>query len=85
MNEEVFNSPKVKVGDIYQHYKNKNFYKVLCLVKDSETLQDVVVYEAQYQNPISKLWARPYSEWSAEVELDGVKQPRFKLVENKTE
>ncbi len=72
---------KVKIGGMYQHYKNKNFYKVLCMAKDSESLVDTVVYEAQYTNPISKVWTRPYDEWSAEVELNGVKQPRFKLVE----
>ena len=77
----IQDSSKVMIGGLYQHYKNKNFYRVICLAKDSESLEDIVVYEAQYTNPISKMWTRSYSEWSAEVELNGVKQPRFKFVE----
>jgi hypothetical protein len=72
---------EVKIGGIYQNFKNKNLYKVLALGKHSETLEDLVIYEAQYDNPVSKVWARPLSMFLEEVERDGVKQPRFKLVE----
>ncbi|MEN9649311.1 MAG: hypothetical protein RL094_278 [Candidatus Parcubacteria bacterium] len=72
---------EIKVGGIYQSSKNKNLYKVLALAKHSETLEDLVIYEAQYENTLSKVWARPRSMFLEIVERDGVKQPRFILVE----
>lgn len=58
---------KIVIGGIYRHYKNKNLCKVIALAKDSDTLKDMVVYEALYPNPLSKIWVRPYHEWSEEV------------------
>lgn len=43
----------VKLGR-YQHYKGKE-YKVLGVAKHSETLEELTVYEALYDNPESKL------------------------------
>ena len=69
---------KIKIGGTYKHYKNDNLYKVIALAKDSETLQDVVVYEALYPNPLSRVWTRPYFEWTEEVtNKDGIKMSRF--------
>jgi hypothetical protein len=73
---------KIKIGGTYKHYKKENFYKVIALAKDSETLQDMVVYEAQYPNPLSRIWIRPYCEWTEEVENAlGQKVSRFTLVD----
>lgn len=74
---------KIKIGGTYKHYKSDtNLYKVIALAKDSETLQDVVVYEALYPNPLSRVWTRPYFEWTEEVTTkDGVKTSRFVSVE----
>ncbi len=58
---------KIKIGGTYKHYKKQNLYKVIALAKDSETLQDIVVYEALYPNPLSRVWTRPYHEWVEEV------------------
>lgn len=55
---------KVVINGIYRHYKDDNLCKVMALVKDSETLKDMVVYEALYPNPLSRTWVRPYFEWS---------------------
>lgn len=71
---------EIKVGDIYQHSKTGNQYRVLALAKHSETLEDLVVYEALYDNQTSKIWARPRSMWQDEVEIQGEKKPRFTLV-----
>jgi hypothetical protein len=68
----------IKVGDLYEHSKTKNKYKVIALGKHSETLEDMVVYEAQYDNPKSKIWIRPLAMWSELVEINGQKLPRFK-------
>ena len=72
---------KIKIGGTYKHYKG-NLYKVIALAKDSETLQDMVVYEALYPNALSKIWTRPYFEWSEGVTMpDGTKPPRFTLLD----
>lgn len=73
---------KIKIDGTYKHYKNGNLYKVIALAKDSETLQDIVVYESLYANPLSRIWTRPYFEWMEEVaNKEGVIMPRFTLVE----
>jgi len=72
---------KIKIGVNYKHYKNNNLYKVIALAKDSETLQDIVVYEALYPNPLSRVWTRPYHEWIEEVQnKKGDTVQRFSLV-----
>lgn len=68
----------LKVG-MYQHFKGGK-YRVLGVAKHSETFEEMVVYEALYDNPRSKLWVRPLSMFLEEVERDGIKQPRFKYI-----
>ncbi len=43
-------------GSIYEHYKG-NRYKILCVGRHSETLEESVVYQAQYGN--GDVWIRP--------------------------
>ena len=69
---------KLKLGK-YQHYKGK-FYKVIGVAKHSETLEELVVYEALYENPDGKLWVRPLKMFLEKVEINGKKVPRFKFV-----
>lgn len=69
---------EIKPG-IYEHYKGER-YRVLGVAKHSETLEDLVIYEALYDNKMSKLWARPAEMFLEEVEVAGQKVPRFKLV-----
>lgn len=66
----------------YVHYKGKE-YRVIGVAKHSETLEDFVVYEALYDNEVSKLWVRPIELFVDEVEVDGKKQPRFVRLCNK--
>lgn len=66
-------------GGIYKHYKG-NKYHVIGIAKHSETLEELVVYEALYDNPTSKLWVRPKKMFLGEVEIDGEKKSRFQLV-----
>jgi hypothetical protein len=74
---------KVKIGGIYRHYTHNNLYKVVALCKDSETLKDMVVYEALYPNPLSRIWVRPYSEWTEEVtDKEGNKKLRYTFVKD---
>lgn len=65
----------------YKHYKG-NYYKVLGVAKHSETLEEMVVYEALYENAEGKLWVRPLKMFIEEVEVNGRKVPRFEYIEN---
>lgn len=69
----------IKLGK-YKHYKG-NFYKVIGVAKHSETLEELVVYEALYDNPEGKLWVRPLKMFTEEIEVDGKKMPRFEFIE----
>ncbi|MCR4311573.1 MAG: DUF1653 domain-containing protein, partial [Candidatus Taylorbacteria bacterium] len=67
---------EIKLG-IYEHYKGKQ-YRVLGVAKHSETLEDVVVYEALYKNTVSKLWVRPFEIFVQDVVYEGKAVPRFR-------
>lgn len=62
----------------YQHYKG-NIYRVVCLAKHSESLEDMVIYKDASDD--SKIWARPASMWNEIVNVNGQDVPRFKRIE----
>ena len=64
---------------IYKHFKG-HMYRVIGTAKHSETLEDMVVYEALYENTLGKLWVRPASMFLEKVLLDGKKVQRFTFV-----
>lgn len=66
-------------GGIYRHYKGM-LYKAHGLVKHSETLEDLVLYETLYENKLGKMWVRPAAMWSEKVTVDGKAVERFALV-----
>lgn len=66
-----------KLG-FYEHYKGKR-YRVIGVGKHSETLEDMVLYEPQYES-IAKLWVRPLSMFLEEVEVEGKRVPRFRYL-----
>lgn len=66
------------VGGLYEHYKKKR-YKVLFLAKHTETLENLVIYQALYGD--RDIWARPVSMFLEDVLIDGVLLPRFKLLQ----
>lgn len=70
----------MKLGK-YQHSKTGNFYNIIGVAKNSETLEEFVVYETLYDNPKGKLWIRPKKMFLEEIELNGKKVPRFKFIE----
>lgn len=63
----------------YQHYKG-GLYRVIDIVKHSENLEDLVLYETLYDNPRSKLWVRPLKMFVEKVEVNGKMLPRFKYL-----
>lgn len=71
---------EVEVGRVYRHTKSGKLYRVVAMAKHSETLEDLVVYEALYQNPTSQFWVRPTAMFLGEIFLDGASVPRFHKV-----
>lgn len=70
------------MGDIklgrYRHFKG-NEYEVLHIAKNSENLEDTVVYRALYGD--KEVWVRPASMWNETVERDGKTYKRFTYIE----
>lgn len=74
----------LKSGQIYRHFKNpEHQYRIIGLAKHSESLEDLVVYEALYDNELGRLWVRPLSMWTEIIDRDGYHGPRFILVSEK--
>ena len=68
----------LKIGGLYRHYKGKN-YRVIAQATHSETLGQMVVYQALYGE--GGMWVRPLAMFLEDVTIEGVTQPRFALVE----
>ena len=67
---------EIKLGK-YRHFKG-NLYEVIGIAKNSETLEDTVVYRALYGD--GGLWVRPASMWNETVERDGKMVKRFTYI-----
>ncbi|HRY36678.1 MAG TPA: DUF1653 domain-containing protein [Candidatus Magasanikbacteria bacterium] len=68
---------------IYQHFKG-NLFEVIDVGRDSETLEELVVYRALYDSTEfgkNALWVRPKEKFCEEIIVDGKKIPRFKFIE----
>ena len=59
----------------YRHYKG-NVYEVIAEGKIEATLEPCVVYRALYGE--GEVWVRLTADFVSEVEVAGVRQPRFK-------
>ena len=69
---------EIKPG-IYKHFKG-HMVKVIGIVKHSETLEDMVLYDHMGTNPLSDLWVRPIDMFMETVEHEGKSVPRFEFV-----
>lgn len=65
----------------YRHYKG-NEYTVIGTARHSETLEDMVVYRAEYGD--HELWVRPAKMFGETVEWNGARVPRFVLISQST-
>ena len=63
---------------LYRHFKG-NLYRLLYVAKHSETLEELVVYQALYGD--MGIWVRPAAMWNEHVERDGYSGSRFYPVE----
>lgn len=68
---------KIKIGGKYRHFKGKE-YLVLYVAKHSETLEDMVVYQALYGD--RKVWVRPLDMFLGKKEVDGKGIYRFQEI-----
>ena len=61
----------------YRHFKG-NIYRVLHIAKNSETLEDMVVYQAMYGE--GGIWVRPKAMFEEVIERDGKTLRRFEPI-----
>ena len=67
---------RIKIGK-YRHFKG-NEYRVLYIAKHSETLEEMVVYQALYGD--FGIWVRPAAMWDEIIERDGLTLRRFEYI-----
>lgn len=73
----IENKGHIKIGKKYRHFKGRE-YLVLSLAKHSETLEELVVYQALYGE--YGIWVRPLSMFIEQVEVDGKMVRRFEEI-----
>ncbi len=73
----AYEKKQIEIGGTYRHYKG-NEYKVLSLAKHSETLEDMIVYQACYGN--QETWVRPLAMFIETIEVEGKRVKRFELI-----
>lgn len=67
---------------IYEHYKKK-VYEVIGVARNSDTQEEFVVYRALYDSEEfgdHALWVKSKSAFLEDVEIDGVRMPRFRYM-----
>jgi hypothetical protein len=72
------NNSNLKIGKKYRHFKGKE-YLVLHIAKHSETLEELVVYQALYGE--KGIWVRPLDMFLGQVEVNGMLVNRFEECE----
>ena len=65
------------IGREFVHFKG-NHYRLEGFAKDSETLEEMVVYRALYGD--GGLWVRPAKMFFETIERGGKRMKRFELV-----
>jgi len=73
---------QIKIGK-YKHYKGK-LYQVLGLARHSETLEELIVYQALYESKEfgnHAIWVRPVKMFTEKVLINGKEVNRFEFIE----
>ena len=76
--DREMNNRNLKIGKKYRHFKGKE-YLVLHIAKHSETLEELVVYQALYGE--EGIWVRPLDMFLEQVKVDGKLVNRFEECE----
>ena len=74
---------QIQPNQIWRHYKNKD-YRIIAISLHTEDLTWYVVYEALYDNEVSKIWHRPLDMFLDSVKVDGKIISRFRHLEQET-
>ena len=69
----------IVVGSLYEHYKGLR-YKVLGVARHSETLEELIVYQALYGE--GGIWVRPLDMFLENIVVDGKSWPRFRPIQH---
>lgn len=70
---------ELKSGSLYEHYSGKQ-YKIITVARHTETLEEVVVYQALYGD--MNFWVRPLEMFCGDVEIMGCIVPRFRYLDS---
>ena len=76
--DKEMNNRNLKIGKKYRHFKGKE-YLVLYIARHSETLEELVVYQALYGE--KGIWVRTLDMFLEQVEVDGKLVNRFEECE----
>ena len=76
LGEDILNR-QLQIGHKYRHFKG-NEYLVLNIAKHSETLEELVVYQALYNE--RGIWVRPLGMFLEQVEVNGKTVNRFEEI-----
>jgi hypothetical protein len=68
-------------GGLYRHYKGM-MYRAIDIVRHSESLEELVLYETLYENKLGKLWVRPKAMFLSDIEINGQILRRFQPVQS---
>ena len=73
----------IKINGYYRQFKG-NKYKVLAIARESDTLEELVVYQGQYNSEEfgpKPIWVRPKAEFCGIKNINGQDVSRFKHLE----
>lgn len=79
MNTSTGTDIPLVLNGLYEHYKGKR-YRVHGIVRHSETLEELVLYETLYENDLGKVWVRPKTMFLETVTINGQEVPRFRFI-----
>jgi hypothetical protein len=75
---------QIKKEQLWAHYKHPTKrYEIIELAKNSENLEEMVIYKALYQGDFKfgQVWVRTLKEFLEIIERNGKKIERFSLIE----
>lgn len=77
----ILKMSKPKIGATYEHFKG-NKYKVVDIVRHSETLEEMVLYKPLYKSKEfpDQLWVRPLEMFTETIKYDGIMVKRFEFI-----
>jgi hypothetical protein len=74
------------INGIYRHYEKKLDYRVMGTAWHSETLEEMVIYQALYDAGErfgkNATWVRSKKMFLEVLTIDGIPMPRFRLIGN---